>query len=78
MMAAASLATVIQPTSNYPLRADTQRLHQAGVSLSQERGGRGGAGRALSRGRGRGGDGKRHGAGLLLCPLDPACQDIGT
>lgn len=56
----------------YPLRADTQRLHQAGVSLSLEGGGgrgAGGAGGELSAGRG-GGDGQGHGAGLLLHPLD--------
>lgn len=54
------------------MRADTQRLHQAGVSLSLEGGGRrgaGGAGGELSAGRG-GGDGQGHGAGLLLHPLD--------
>lgn len=54
------------------MRADTQRLHQAGVSLSLEggglRGGGGGAGERSAR-RGRG-DGQGHGAGLLLHPLD--------
>lgn len=58
----------------YPLGADTQRLHQAGVSLSHEGGGgrgAGGAGGELPGGRGRG-DGQGHGAGLLLHPLDAA------
>lgn len=57
---------------NYPLGADTQRLHQAGVSLSEQGGGGGGArgaGGELSSG-GRRGDGQGHGAGLLLHPLD--------
>lgn len=66
---------------DYRLRADTQRLHQAGVSLGEEGrgeggggGGAGGAGGELPRGgrRGRGGDGQRHGAGLLLHPLEAA------
>lgn len=55
------------------MRADTQRLHQAGVSLCLEggglRGAGGGAGGELSARRGRG-DGQGHGAGLLLHPLD--------
>lgn len=67
---------------NYPLRADTHRLHQAGVSLSEEGGGRGGAGGELSRGRYRGGrgggDGQRHGAGLLLHSLDSTQQKSKT
>lgn len=64
---------------NYHLRADTQRLHQAGVSLTEESGGGGGggdgggAGGELTSGgcssRG-GGDGQRHGACLLLHLLD--------
>lgn len=57
----------------YPLRADTQRLHQAGVSVGLEGGGgrgAGGAGGQLSARRGAGGDGQGHGAGLLLHPLD--------
>lgn len=58
----------------YPLRAATQRLHQAGVPLGLDGGGgrgAGGAGGELSAGR-AGGDGQGHGAGLLLHPLDTA------
>ncbi len=69
---------------NYPLRAETQRLHQAGLSLSEEGGGggggAGGAGGELSRAGRRGGrgDGQRHGAGLLLHPLDATQPHIST
>ena len=67
---------------NYPLRADTQWLHQAGVSLSEEGGGggggAGGAGGELSGGGGGGGDGQGHGAGLLLHPLDATQSHINT
>lgn len=70
-----------QDLSDYPLRADTQWMHQAGVSLSDQRGGGGcgGAGGVLPgggcSGGGGGGNGQRHGAGLLLHPLDPAGWD---
>lgn len=71
-----SLTRLLIIRRDHPLWADRQRLHQAGVSLSEDgRGGRGagwGGGELPGRGAGGrgGGDGQRHSAGLLLHPLD--------
>ena len=56
----------------HPLRADTEGLHQRGLSLLEDCGGGGGRGGGRRGDLSAGGDGQRHGAGLLLDTLDAA------